>query len=81
MSEWRTIDSAPKNRPIDLGQRYMSRGKARFKRVPDCYWHKKTGRWNCIHRDRDGYSLLRLPFAPTHWMEITPPPHDGIGER
>jgi len=73
---WRTIDSAPKNGKarIDLGA--FGRGDKYWKRVPDCYWHKKMGRWITKHQDRDGYSALRLPFIPTHWMPRPAPPQE-----
>ena len=65
-AKWLPIKSAPKDGTrVDL---YGSLGPKRSARVPDCYWHKKAGGWRCKHYDRDGYSALRLPFAPTHWM-------------
>lgn len=62
---WQPIETAPKNRKIDLGSLH----EKGFKRAPDCYWSRKRQVWNCDHHDADGYSLIRLPFTPTHWME------------
>ena len=71
MTEWRPIETAPRNKKVDLGQAY---GKGKFVRVPDCYWHRKAKQWITKHHDRAGYSALRLPFEPTHWMPIPSPP-------
>lgn len=71
MGEWQPIETALRNKRIDLGQLYAS---GMFVRAPDCYWHKKMARWMCKHHDKDGYSLIRMPFTPTHWMPLPTPP-------
>lgn len=65
MGDWKPIDTAPKRRRVDL---WGVSGKAAY-RVPDCYWHRRAGRWMTAHHCREGYSALRAPFTPTHWME------------
>ena len=64
---WMPIETAPLDgkRRIDLGGMC---GKS-WRRVPDCYWHRKAKVWQTAHYDKDGYSRLRAPFMPTHWRE------------
>jgi hypothetical protein len=70
--EWQPIETAPKEgvSRIDL---YGVVGK-KGKRVPNCYWHRKAGQWMTDCHDKDGFSFLRLPFKPTHWMPLPEPP-------
>jgi hypothetical protein len=78
---WLPIDSAPKDGArIDLGCHYTN---GKWHRAPDCYWHKKAGRWVSPHHDKEGYSVLRLPFMPTHWMPLPSAPTPAVeeGER
>jgi hypothetical protein len=71
MAEWQPIETAPKDGTrIDL---FGTSGRHQL-RVPDCYWHRKAQRWLTKHHDKDGYSALRLPFAPTHWQPLPAPP-------
>ena len=71
MTGWQPIETAPKNGTrIDLG---CLSAKC-FTRAPDCYWHKKAHRWISKWCGKEGYSALRLPFTPTHWMLPPPPP-------
>lgn len=73
-SSWMPISTARKDgKKIDLGQLH---GNGKFTRAPDCYWHKKARQWMCKHYSRDGYSLIRLPPAPSA-ATITEAPDKG----
>lgn len=77
MSNWQNIDTAPKDGKdrVDLGAFVGNQQK--WLRVPDCYWHRKAKQWMTKHYDKDGYSALRAPFYPTHWMLRPEPPKAG----
>ena len=73
--DWQPIETAPKDgSKVDL---FGTLGKKYRRRATDCYWHKKAGRWHTHTHDNDGYSALRLPFEPTHWMRPPAPPAQG----
>ena len=68
---WRTdLDAAKQEDRVDL---FGTAGK-RSIRVPDCYWHKMAQAWMSKHFDREGFSALRKPFVPAHWMPLPKPP-------
>lgn len=70
---WQPIETAPRDGKDRIDLFDMARGL----RAPDCYFHRKAGRWMSKHYDREGFSVLRLPFQPTHWMPLPTPPTEG----
>ena len=66
---WRSIETAPKDRIIDLCGYYPG-NNPKIRRVPDCKWDKKLGRWKTPHYDKKGYSRINSNFVPTHWAEV-----------
>lgn len=76
--EWRPISSAPKD-----GTRVDLCGptkKGNWRRVTDCYWHRKAKAWHTSNYSKDGYSKLRLPFEATHWLPIPKTPAVQVAE-
>lgn len=67
-SQWLPIDTAPKNKPVDLWVVNSVNGNG-F-RITDCVFDKYAKEWV---KDRRGFSI---EYHPTHWM---PPPSKPIG--
>lgn len=90
MSEWKTIDSAPKNKWIVAYRPESTIGK--WDRVVVCRWDSSENSWafpseimdiyedGLFEEDEDGY----MPYDPfhcdefTHWMPLPSPP---VGEN
>lgn len=68
MSEWRPIETAPKDRSIDLWTGTL--------RMTNCYWDEICGEWRKVNIAN---VLVRFKRA-THWMEIPAPPNDSTAE-
>ena len=63
--EWQPIETAPKNRIIDL----LFRGD---ERIVDCIWYFGEW-WSCEQRD-PVVCVSYGPSQPTHWMDLPEPP-------
>lgn len=75
MADWKPIESAPKDRKIDLWAKIWLADGDRFtaERFPDCSWWNKDsmGSWDAHwHGVPKGYRV-------THWMEIPEGPNAG----
>ena len=71
VAEWQPIETAPTGHGKTHVDLYDAKRRIR---VPDCYWHRKADQWMTRHHDKAGYSALRLPFSPTHWLPRPPEP-------
>lgn len=81
MSEWQTIETAPRNGERVLGRMsYIDRltGKMQYARRQTYYGktsHVPLYGWN-YGRDPENQNL----WEPTHWMPLPEPPIDGDGQ-
>lgn len=68
MSGWQLIETAPKDRRVDLwAKRWRSQADDFvFERFPDCRW---DGGDRMCNRSA-GWSGIPKEYCPTHWMEI-----------
>lgn len=66
MSEWKTIDSAPRDGTYIIINGMKNGG------VCEAKWFKKYGNWKL----RGGN--FALPDSPTHWQPLPPPPNKNL---
>ena len=68
-SEWRDIESAPKESPVPLVDLWIADGGPGY-RLTDCYWSIIDERWDQI----GSAGKPRFTGEPTHWMPLPGPP-------
>lgn len=74
MSDWRTIDSAPKD-GTEMDLWVISTGGAKPFRVPDCAWKTVAGKAQWVSRGERGWEALSEAYLrPTHWQPLPAPP-------
>lgn len=69
MSDWKPIETAPKNgNLIDVW--------VGGERVTDVHWRKSFyGQgWHCVDEDRSVRMVEHIHGTPTHWMPLPEPP-------
>jgi hypothetical protein len=79
MSEWQTIESAPKDGTrVDLYAKTWRAESDDFvsSRFPDCYWTNGDSMTN----RRAHWSRLDTGWHPTHWMPLPDPPVASEGD-
>lgn len=71
MSEWRSIETAPKNNGNVLVA-WRSYGGGTI--VGEAYCHSETGRWWWANLSDGDYHTDALSPDPTHWQPLPEPP-------
>jgi len=70
--EWQPIETAPKDRPIDLWVQETPDYRAH--RVPDAVWDSVDENWREAGDSSFHFGQYMFPKVATHWLPLPPPP-------
>lgn len=73
MSEWKTIDSAPKDGTTILAFYPLDGLSNSWCRVVPVFWASRPQQWIFASRAASGFSAA---YLPTHWQPLPEPPKE-----